>query len=199
VVARRARDKEDHPVNVHVSEQADGQLDRSGDQWQVRFVRRLAHPKEKVWRALTEPQHRDAWFPQRIEADGGWVAGARLSFVSDVVPEASFDGELLVYDPPRTLEMRWGTDLLRFELAADGDHTILTMVNTLAERGTAARAAAGWHTCLDTLAHALAGQAPPWTGEQRWREVHPSYVSQFGPAASTIGPPAGHPVLDTES
>lgn len=200
VIHRSApRDKEDDPVNVHGNDQADGLLDRPGDQWQVRFTRRLAHPREKVWRALTEPEHRDAWFPQRIEADRGWVAGAPLRFVSDVVPEASFEGELLVYDPPRTLEMRWGADLLRFELAADGDGTILTLINTLAERGTAARSAAGWHTCLDTLAYSLAGQAPPWTGEERWRQIHPSYVSQFGPEAATIGPPAGHSVLDTGS
>jgi uncharacterized protein YndB with AHSA1/START domain len=152
-----------------------------------------------VWRALTEPEHRDAWFPQRIEADGGWVAGARLRFVSDLMPEANFGGELLVCDPPRTLEMRWGTDILRFELAADGDCTLLTLTDTIEERGTAARTGAGWHTCLDTLTYALAGQAPPWTGDQRWRQVHPSYVSQYGPEAATIGPPAGHPVLDTES
>ena len=77
--------------------------------------------------------------------------------------------------------------------------TLLTLTDTIGERGTAARTGAGWHTCLDTLAYALAGQAVPWTGEQRWRRVHPSYVSQFGPAAATIGPPAGHPVLDAES
>ena len=34
--------------------------------------------------------------------------------------------------------------------------------------------------------------------DQRWRQVHPSHVSQYGPEAATIGPPAGHPVLDTE-
>jgi len=185
-------------VDVHTDDQADGQLDETGGQWQVRFERRLAHPQDKVWRALTEPAHRDAWFPQRIEADGGWVAGARLRFAGDS-PGSSFDGELLVCDPPRTLEMRWGKDILRFELAVDGDGTILTLVNTLAERGTAARTGAGWHTCLDILAYALAGQVPPWTPEQRWRQVHPSYVSRFGPEASAIGPPAGHPVLDTES
>ncbi|HEV8276196.1 MAG TPA: SRPBCC family protein [Streptosporangiaceae bacterium] len=183
-------------MDIHVNDQADGRLDKSGDQWQVRFERRLAHRQDKVWRALTEPEHRDAWFPQRIEADRGWVAGAPLRFVSDDMPEANFDGELLVYDPPRTLEMRWGEDLLRFELAADGDGTILTLINTFAERGTAARTAAGWHTCLDTLAYALAGQGPPWTGEERWRKVHPSYISHFGPEAATIGPPGGHPVLD---
>jgi uncharacterized protein YndB with AHSA1/START domain len=186
-------------VNVHVNDQADGQLEESGGRWQLRFTRRLAHPQEKVWRALAEPEYRDAWFPQRIEADGDWVAGARLTFVSDGMPELSFDGELLVYDPPRTLEMRWGTDVLRFEVAPDGDGTIVTLVNILTELGTAARAAAGWHTCLDTLACTLAGQAPPWTGEERWRQIHPAYVSRLGPEASTIGPPAGHPVLDTES
>jgi uncharacterized protein YndB with AHSA1/START domain len=193
------RDKEDDPVNVHVNDRADGQLSESGGRWQLRFERRLAHPQEKVWRALTEPEHRDAWFPQRIEADGDWVAGAHLKFVSDVMPETNFDGELLVYDPPRTLAMRWGTDVLRFELAPDGDGTILTLVSILAELGTAARTGAGWHTCLDTLSCTLAGQAPPWTGEQRWRQVHPSYVRRFGPEAATIGPPAGHPVLDPES
>jgi uncharacterized protein YndB with AHSA1/START domain len=192
----RAQDKEDDPVGTHVNDQADGQLEQSGDQWRVRFVRRLAHPQDKVWQALTEPAHRDSWFPQRIEIDGDWVPGAKLRFVMDGVPEGTFDGELLAYDPPRTLEMRWGTDVLRFDLTGDGGHTVLTLVNTLTERGTAARTGAGWHTCLDTLGFMLDGQPPPWTGEQRWRDVHPSYVSHFGPEASTIGPPAGHPVLD---
>ncbi len=186
-------------MNVHVNDQADGQLEETGGRWQIRFARRLAHPQEKVWRALTEPEHRDAWFPQRIEADRGWAAGAPLRFVSDAMPEANFDGEVLVYDPPRTLEMRCGTDILRFELAADGDGTILTLADTLTERGTGARTAAGWHTRLDILAYALAGQAPPWTGDERWRQVHPSYVSRLGPEAATVGPPVGHPVLDTGS
>ena len=181
------------------SEHADGRLEQAGDQWRVRFTRRLAHPRDKVWRALTEPTHRDAWFPQRIEIDGDWMPGAKLRFVSDVMPGGDFDGELLSYDPPRTLEMRWGTDILRFDLAADGDHTVLTLVNTLTERGTAARVGAGWHTCLDTLGYALAGQEPPWTAQQRWQQVHPDYVSEFGPAASTIGPPTGHPVRSTGS
>jgi uncharacterized protein YndB with AHSA1/START domain len=182
-------------VSTHVNDQDYGQLDRVGDGWQLRFVRTLPHPRQKVWRALAEPGHRDAWFPQRIEIDGPWLAGAKLQFVGST-PGGSFDGEVLAYDPPRVLEMRWGTDRLRFELAADGDRTVLTLVSTLGELGTAARTGAGWHTCLDTLGYALDGQAPPWTGEERWRQVHPDYVRRFGPEAATIGPPAGHPVLD---
>src|SRR5512133_899830 len=126
-------------MEIPVNDQADGVLSESGGRWQIRFERRLAHPREKVWRALAEPEHRDAWFPQRIEADRGWVAGAPLRFVSDDMPEANFDGEVLVHDPPRTLEMRWGEDMLRFELAADGDGTILPLIRPVAGRGTAAR------------------------------------------------------------
>ncbi|HEY6275895.1 MAG TPA: SRPBCC domain-containing protein [Streptosporangiaceae bacterium] len=185
-------------MSTHVDDQADGRLDRMGEGWQLRFVRTLAHPREKVWRAIAEPEHRDAWFPQQIEIDGPWEAGAKLRFVSET-PGGSFDGEVYVYDPPQTLDMRWGTDRVRFDLAAEGDHTVLTLVSTLGELGTAARTGAGWHTCLDMLGFDLDGAALPWTGEQRWRQVHPAYVRQFGPEAATIGPPAGHPVLDEGS
>ena len=48
----------------------------------------------------------------------------------------------------------------------------------------------GWHECLDRLVSDLDGTPPlPW-GE-RWRKVHPRYVTHLGPDASTIGPPAG--------
>ncbi len=32
-----------------------GTLTRQGDQWTLTFTRRLAHSREKVWRAVTEP------------------------------------------------------------------------------------------------------------------------------------------------
>ncbi len=185
-------------MSTHVNDQADGWLGQVGGEWQLRFVRKLAHPREKVWRALTEPAHRDAWFPQRIESDGPWQPGTRLRFIG-TTPGEGFDGEVYVCDPPRTLDLRWGTDRLRFDLAGEGGGTVLTLVSTLGELGTAARNGAGWQVCLDMLGHALAGTPPPWTVEQRWRQLHPAYLSQFGPAAATIGPPAGHPVLDGDS
>jgi uncharacterized protein YndB with AHSA1/START domain len=64
-------------MQIPVNDQADGVLSESGGRWQIRFERRLAHPREKVWRALAEPEHRDAWFPQRIEADGRCPAALR--------------------------------------------------------------------------------------------------------------------------
>jgi hypothetical protein len=64
------------------------------------------------------------------------------------------------------------------------------MTDTFGELGKAARDGAGWHECLERLAADLDGSPPrPW-GE-RWREVHPRYVTHLGPDASTIGPPPG--------
>jgi uncharacterized protein YndB with AHSA1/START domain len=168
--------------------EVDGQLERTGDACRLRFTRRLPHPPDKVWRALTEPEHLRAWFPTDI--DGERAAGAPLRFVFREADGPTIDGEMLRYEPPSLLELRWGDDeTLRFELRPDGDGCVLTFVNTFAPVGRAARDAAGWHACLDALALHLAGQPLPWKPAERWGQVHPSYVERLGPEAATIGPP----------
>jgi uncharacterized protein YndB with AHSA1/START domain len=165
-----------------------GELERAGDRWQLRFVRRLPHPPDKVWRALTEPEHLAAWFPADIE--GERRSGAPLRFVFRQGEGPPIDGEMITYEPPTLLEYRWGDDTFRCELEPDADGTVLTFVNVFDELGKAARTAAGWHTCLDVLAFELDGQQPPWRDMERWKQVHPHYVETFGPEAATIGPPA---------
>jgi uncharacterized protein YndB with AHSA1/START domain len=168
----------------------EGRLQQRGGRWQLRFTRHLAHPPAKVWRALTEPEHLAAWFPTDIE--GERAAGAPLRFVFRNGEGPAIEGEMLACDPPALLELRWGDDeTLRFELEADGAGTRLTFVNTIGQVGKAARDAAGWHACLDVLAHHLDGEPLPWTLEERWHEVHGRYVAAFGPEAATIGPPEG--------
>ena len=44
----------------------DGQLLQTDERFRLRFSRQLAHSPEKVWRAITEPEHLEAWFPGRI-------------------------------------------------------------------------------------------------------------------------------------
>ena len=180
----------------------DGDLERAGDQWKLRFTRELPHPAEMVWRAVTEPGHLEAWFPHRII--GEWAVGARLTFEARGGEHPAFDGEVLAWDPPSLLEFRWGTDVIRFEVkphengAAAGCTFVLT--DAFDELGKAARDSAGWHTCLDYLEHHLNGTTPPWatgpgTGyvhdraRRHWSEVHAGYVEKFGEAASAIGPP----------
>jgi uncharacterized protein YndB with AHSA1/START domain len=162
--------------------------DLDDGRWELQFVRTLPHAPEKVWQALTEPEHLQAWFPTAIE--GERVAGARLRFVFREGEGPTEEGTLVTYDPPRLLEFSWGEETLRFELAAQDSGTVLTFLNTFTELGKAARDAAGWHTCLDLLGQHLTGEQPAWKPEERWAEVHPSYVQQLGPEASTIGPPA---------
>jgi uncharacterized protein YndB with AHSA1/START domain len=162
----------------------DGTLEPAADRWRLRFTRRLAHAPDTVWRALTEPEHLAAWFPQPIV--GHWAVGSPLRFASQY---GDFDGEVLAFQPISLIEFRWGTDTIRLELARDGEGSVLTLLDTFDEQGKAARDAAGWHVCLDALGRSLDGtksQLPPGEG---WQAVHKTYVDRFGPAASTIGPP----------
>jgi uncharacterized protein YndB with AHSA1/START domain len=165
----------------------EGQLEQRDGRWQLRFTRKLPHPPEKVWRALTEPEHLAAWFPTDIE--GERTTGAALRFVFPDGEAPPMDGEMITYDPPRTLEFRWGPDTLRFELTPEGTTTVLTLVDVLEELGKAARDAAGWHGCLDALGYRLDDAENPRAAMDRWKEVHPSYVERFGADASSIGPP----------
>jgi uncharacterized protein YndB with AHSA1/START domain len=167
-----------------------GTLERTPDGARLRFVRKLAHPPEKVWRALTSAEHLAAWFPQTIVVDE-WAPGAPLRFTGDPNVSGSFDGEVLAAKEPSLLEFRWGTDVLRFELEPDGDGTRLTFVDTIGELGKAARDGAGWHVCLDGLERHLNGDATEESRSDGWRRVHAAYVEQFGPEAATIGPPEG--------
>jgi uncharacterized protein YndB with AHSA1/START domain len=166
-----------------------GDLEQAGDRWRLRFTRELAYPPEKVWRAVTEPDHLDAWFPQRILGD--WAAGAPLKFESRSGEFPSFDGEVLACEPPTLLEFRWGSDVIRFEIVPDPRGCTFVLTDTFAELGKAARDAAGWHVCLDFLEQHLQGAAPLWSSGEHWMQVHPGYVEKFGPDAATMGPPEG--------
>jgi uncharacterized protein YndB with AHSA1/START domain len=163
-----------------------GTLEQQDDNWSLTFTRRLPHPPEKVWRAVTEPEHMAAWFPD--EMVGERRVGASLKFVT--AHGDGFDGEMLAFDPPSVMELRWGTDRLRIEVQPDGDGTVLTLTDTFAELGKAARDAAGWHECLDRLVAHLDGKKPAPSGAP-WPGLNAIYVERLGPEASTIGPPPG--------
>jgi uncharacterized protein YndB with AHSA1/START domain len=155
--------------------------------WQLRFTRVLAHRPEQVWRAITEPAHLATWFPTTIEGDR--AAGARLRFSFPDGEAPAFDGEMLAYEPPCLMELRWGPDVVRLEVRPSGEGTELTLLDTLDAHGKAARDGAGWHTCLDALGADLDGEPSPRDQMSRWSEVHAGYVEAFGPLAATIGPP----------
>lgn len=159
-----------------------GELIQSGSEWQLRFTRELPHPQEKVWRAITEPEHLKAWFPMPVI--GEWKVGAPLKFPSEY---GDFDGEVIAVKPQSLLEFRWGPDVIRLEVKPSDGGTTLTLLDTIDQVGKAARDAAGWHVCLDNLEAQLAGK-PPIDGD--WQGLNAEYSNEFGPEASSIGPPA---------
>ncbi len=164
-----------------------GTLERSGDLSVLRYERRLAHPREMVWRAITEDTHLATWFPTTIE--GERQAGAALHFAFRQSEGEPFDGEMLAFAPPSLMELRWADDVLRFELEPDPPGCILRLTVTFPEYGKAARDAAGWHVCLEQLVAACDGTDLAWQPPDRWRVVHRGYVERLGPEASAIGPP----------
>src|SRR5437899_3064182 len=123
--------------------------------WQLCFTRTLPHPPDRVWRAVTEPEHLAHWFPTTIEGERAAGAELRFSFPQGQAPP--MEGEMLAFDPGSALELQWGPDVIRIELRRVPEGTELTLLDTLEERGKAARDGAGWHVCLDALEADLAG------------------------------------------
>lgn len=172
-----------------------GVLERSGDRWRLRFVRALAQPPARIWRALTEEEDLAAWFPTTIQGD--LRPGGELRFGHRGHDLPSIPGRAIAVDPPRALEFDWGfsddpavrPDRMRLELLPEGDGTRLVLTTTHDQLGKSARDAAGWHQCLDALERHLAGLPPLSDAPGRWKTLNRLYTERFGPEAATIGPP----------
>ncbi|WP_063048550.1 SRPBCC family protein [Nocardia arthritidis] len=149
----------------------------------LRFERRLAHPPEKVWRAISDPGEMAAWFPAAVTAEPRPGAAMRFGFAdAPETIESTSDGEVLEFDPPKVYMFRWNRDVLRFELVAEGDGTLLIFTHVLGggpeARLGAARSAVGWDRCLSALTAALDGaRTEPDT---TWLADIEGYIADFG-------------------
>jgi uncharacterized protein YndB with AHSA1/START domain len=164
-----------------------GTLQSSGGRWVLRFERRLAHPVEKVWRAVTEPAQLAHWFPAEMRMD--LHPGAKIRFVFSGGEGPTLDGEILELDAPRVFAFTWGDSVLRLELLPDEGGCLLRFTHTFDDHPAAASFAAGWETCLAGLASLLVGdlgQQPP----KPWPDLHEEYVERFGLGEGTARPSA---------
>ncbi|PXY28530.1 SRPBCC domain-containing protein [Prauserella flavalba] len=161
-----------------------GTVHETGDgRCALRFERHVRHAPEKVWAAITEPEHLRSWFPAVVEFD--LRPGARLRFgvTAEQVRRYGMDpghvteGEVLRADPPRLLEFTWGEETLRWELSPDGDggcHVVFT--NVVGDRDTLAPAGAGWHAGLEVMVAQLDGREVGWSPFDRAEQLASAYA-----------------------
>jgi uncharacterized protein YndB with AHSA1/START domain len=145
-----------------------GTVERGDDGYVVRFERQLHHPREKVWRAITESDHLAHWMPCDIVGERRAGASIELPFWPAHVERygiatPTLSGSIVVWDPPSVFEWWWSTDRLRWELEEVDGGTRLRFTTWLGPDGKgAANTAAGYHVCLDNLVTLLdTGTAPP--------------------------------------
>lgn len=155
----------------------------------LRFERRLSHPIEVVWRAITESGELAHWFPSKVVV-GELAPGAEMTFEFEEMPldePSSMTGRVTDFDPPRSFAFYWGDDHLRFDLEPlEGEHAcILRLTVLLDSRDKAARDGAGWHVTLDRLERLLAGQGGTGADED-WRGLYEEYQRRGVPAGAPI-------------
>lgn len=151
----------------------------------LRMERRLTHPPEKVWRALTEPDQLSQWYPFRAARIELRVGGG-ISF--DDGQGTTFDATITELDAPRVFAFsvadpdvpggRERDNRLRFELRPDGNGCRLLFTHVFDDRPAAASYAAGWHACLDALDAVVDGR--PVEMANVWVERHEAYIKAFG-------------------
>jgi uncharacterized protein YndB with AHSA1/START domain len=147
----------------------------------IAFERRLAHPVDRVWAALTDPDARVQWFG-RTAIDPR--EGGRIETIAEGPPASettrTLTGRILVWDPPHVLEHEWqqttiGFSTVRYELRPDGTQTILWLTHRLGSGPSALGYVPGEHAYLDRLQAYLDGAPPPdWV--ERYDEVRHLYA-----------------------
>jgi uncharacterized protein YndB with AHSA1/START domain len=155
------------------------QIRKDGENWTLILVRELHHPPEKVWQALTDPAHLREWAPFDADGNLGTLgATVNLTWVGTGRPQVT---TVTLADAPNVLE--YGD--IRWELAASGDSTHLTLWHKI-DRRFISWGAAGWHICFDVLDHLLGGTAigrrvgPEAMKFGGWQRLTTDYAKQFG-------------------
>jgi uncharacterized protein YndB with AHSA1/START domain len=182
-------------VVTYITGPANGaQVRKDGEKWTLILVRQLRHPPEKVWLAITDPEHLREWAP--FDADGSLgTAGATVKLTTVAAPKAPVSETTVTRaDAPKLLEYNWGDHEMRWQLEARDGGTRLTLWHNI-DRRFISMGAAGWHVCLYVLdcllsgtptGRAVAGGAMKFG----WQRLNAEYAAQFGIEAPNWPPRA---------
>ncbi|WP_020662567.1 SRPBCC domain-containing protein [Amycolatopsis benzoatilytica] len=149
----------------------------------VTLERTLAHPPEKVWRAITAAEELAHWFPAAVTLPAAPAAGGKITFTFPETGDTS-EGEIVCYRPPEVFEFTWNSDLIQIVVSAEGSGSKLSFTHTF-NRGEpdiallgAGRHVTGWVACLDALAAALDGRDPQRPTD--WHDRMVRWIGEFG-------------------
>jgi uncharacterized protein YndB with AHSA1/START domain len=164
-----------------------GAVTIEGDYATLRYERRIPHPTEVVWKAITDPKEVAAWFNTSAKIDAR--PGGTIEYISVPVGFRR-TGHILVWDPPRIFEHEWHIDphpqfpngdtesVVCWELVRDANGTIVTMTHRRLAKDTSLRFAVGWHAFLDRLGAQLNGENLP-DQKERSAAVAGLYTAQY--------------------
>jgi uncharacterized protein YndB with AHSA1/START domain len=160
-------------------------IQKDGDKWTLVLVRELRHSPEKVWEALTEPEHLREWAPFDADRSLG-VAGTAVQFTTVGAPTPHVtESKVTRAEAPKRLEYKWGDFDMRWQLEAIVGGTRLTLWTNIG-RPFIAMGAASWQICFDVLDHLLGGTpigrivGPAALKFDGWQKLHAEYAEQFG-------------------
>ena len=161
-----------------------GKITVEGDRAVLTFERRLPHPIDMVWAAITEPAERARWFGVTTidPREGGLIEMVPTG--PPLPPEAKrMTGRILVWDPPHVFEHEWCQSIVeagvvRYELVADGGATLLRFSHRGLGVANAQGFLPGTHAFLDRLEAYLAGDRllPDWAA--RYQDIARSTPSR---------------------
>jgi uncharacterized protein YndB with AHSA1/START domain len=153
----------------------------------LRYERQLSHPREVVWKAITDPKELVGWMNTKAVIDGR--NGGTIDFVN-TVSGFHTTGRILAWNPQHVFEHEWHIApnpslpdgepeaVIRWELKQEDNSntTLLTLTHRRLSRSISSRFAPGWHAYLDRLEASLNNEVPPdWM--QRFAEVKELYPS----------------------
>lgn len=160
--------------------QSTGKISVDGNTATIMFERRLPHSIDIVWKAITDPEQRKQWYgPTTMEPKEGGTIETIAEGPPAPVEVRRSSGTIIVWDPPNVFEYKEesanvGTTTVRYELAADGNSTVLRLINSGINISDAFGYAPGWHVFIDRLTSHLNGEQLPEWGV-RYSEVQPEY------------------------
>ena len=164
---------------------ADVDCRADGDRWTLVFVRRLRHPPETVWAALTDPARLAQWAPFVAERNLGTLGDTTLTMVDGDTPRGRAGDRHRAPNRRACSSTRGApTGCGGSWMPTGGPGTTLTLRHTIDDRTWAPKVAAGWHLCLVVAEHLLDGDpVGPVVGDEAkafgWTELRDGYAARL--------------------